>query len=100
MELICAQLLQEMFIMKSIQSMVQGKKHYLLIVFLKSFKCCILHIYNKIKLRFFSTFSFIARMKSIQTMLAIATIQDHKMHQMDVKTSLLNGDLSKEIPFQ
>jgi hypothetical protein len=39
-------------------------------------------------------------MKSIQTMLAIATIQDHKMHQMDVKTSLLNGDLSKEIPFQ
>jgi hypothetical protein len=39
-------------------------------------------------------------MKSIQTMFAIATIQDHKMYQMDVKTSLLNGDLSKEIPFQ
>jgi hypothetical protein len=40
------------------------------------------------------TFFPIAQMESIQIMLAVVIIEDFEMHQMDVKTTILNGDLS------
>jgi hypothetical protein len=40
------------------------------------------------------TFFPIAQMELIQVKLVVATIEDLEMHQMDVKTTFLNGDLS------
>jgi hypothetical protein len=40
------------------------------------------------------TFFPIAQMESIRVMLAVATIEDLEMHQMDVKTTFLNRNLS------
>jgi hypothetical protein len=34
---------------------------------------------------------------SIRCILALATIEDMEIHQMDVKTAFLNGDLEEEI---
>ena len=36
-------------------------------------------------------------MTSIRLLIAVATIHDLKIHQMDVKTTFLNGDLDEEI---
>jgi len=43
------------------------------------------------------TFSPIAKFVSICCILALTTIEDMQIHQMDVKTAFLNGDLEKEI---
>ena len=48
-------------------------------------------------LAFFDTFSPVIRITSIRLLIAIAAIHDLKIHQMDVKTSFLNGDLEEEI---
>ena len=37
------------------------------------------------------------RINSIRMVLAITTLKDLEVHQMDVKTAFLNGDLNEEI---
>jgi hypothetical protein len=43
------------------------------------------------------TFAPIAKFVSIRCILALAAIEDMEIHQIDVKTTFLNGDLEKEI---
>ena len=43
------------------------------------------------------TFSLVAMLKSIRIMLAIATLLDYEIWQMDVKTAFLNGVLDEEV---
>ena len=52
---------------------------------------------QKAYLDFFDTFSPVTRITSIRLLIAIATIFDLKIHQMDVKIAFLNGDLEEEI---
>lgn len=42
-------------------------------------------------------FALLAKMTSICTFLIQGTIEDLEVHQMDIKTTFLNGDLKKEI---
>ena len=48
-------------------------------------------------LDYFDTYSPVTRISSIRMLIAIATIHNLEIHQMDVKTAFLNGDLDKEI---
>ena len=48
-------------------------------------------------LDYFDTNSLITRISSIRMLIAIATIHNLEIHQMDVKTTFLNGDLDEEI---
>ena len=43
------------------------------------------------------TFAPVAKFKSIRVVLAIASILKYTVHQMDVKTAFLNGDLNEDI---
>jgi hypothetical protein len=42
-------------------------------------------------------FALVAKFVSIRCILALAAIEDMEIHQMDVKTAFLNGDLEEEI---
>jgi hypothetical protein len=42
-------------------------------------------------------FSLVARYNSIQTMIALAPVLSWKLHQMDVKTTFLNGNIKYEV---
>nr|KAJ0225526.1 hypothetical protein LSAT_V11C100011700 [Lactuca sativa] len=46
---------------------------------------------------FFDTYSPVARISTIRLLLALAAIHNLVIHQMDVKTAFLNGDLDEEI---
>ena len=46
---------------------------------------------------FFDTYAPVARISTIRLLLALAAIHDLVIHQMDVKTAFLNGDLDEEI---
>nr|GEV58100.1 zinc finger, CCHC-type [Tanacetum cinerariifolium] len=46
---------------------------------------------------FFDTYALVARISTIRLVLALAAIHDLVIHQMDVKTAFLNGDLDEEI---
>nr|GEW81016.1 zinc finger, CCHC-type [Tanacetum cinerariifolium] len=46
---------------------------------------------------FFDTYAPVARISTIRLLLALAPIHDLVIHQMDVKTAFLNGDLDKKI---
>ena len=46
---------------------------------------------------FFDTFSPITSITSIRLLIAVVAIYDLKIHQMDVITAFLNGDLDEEI---
>nr|GEX02641.1 zinc finger, CCHC-type [Tanacetum cinerariifolium] len=46
---------------------------------------------------FFDTYAPIARISTIRLLLALAAMHDLVIHQMDVKTAFLNGDLDEEI---
>ena len=48
-------------------------------------------------LDYFDTYSPVTRINFIRMILAIAALRNLKVHQMDVKTNFLNGDLEKEI---
>jgi hypothetical protein len=46
------------------------------------------------------TFSLVARMDSIQMILSIVASLNWEVHQMDVKSAFLHGDLQEEIYMQ
>ena len=46
------------------------------------------------------TFSPVARFESIRTVIALAAKYGLKLHQMDVTTAFLNGDLKEEVYMQ
>ena len=46
---------------------------------------------------FSETFAPVAKFTSIRILLAVGATQDMEIHQMDVKTAFLNGDLDEEI---
>jgi predicted alpha/beta-fold hydrolase len=46
---------------------------------------------------YFDTYSPIARMTTIRMLVALATCHDLLIHQMDVKTTFLNGELDEQI---
>ena len=46
---------------------------------------------------YFDIFAPIARMTSIRLLIALAAIHSLVIHQMDVKTAFLNGDLDEEV---
>nr|GEX84369.1 putative polyprotein [Tanacetum cinerariifolium] len=48
-------------------------------------------------LDYFDTYLPVTRITSIRMILAIATLRNLEVHQMDVKTEFLNGDLEEEI---
>ena len=48
-------------------------------------------------LDYFDTYSLVKRINFIRTVLAISTLRNLEVHQMDVKTTFLNGDLDEEI---
>ena len=48
-------------------------------------------------LDYFDTYSPVTRINSIRMVFAIVALKDLEVHQMDVKTTFLNGDLNEEI---
>ena len=46
---------------------------------------------------YFDTYASVARTTSIRVLFALASIHDLYIHQMDVKTTFLNGDLDEEV---
>ena len=46
---------------------------------------------------YFDTYAPVARITSIKLLFALASIYDLCVHQMDVKTAFLNGDLDEEV---
>nr|GEX92079.1 zinc finger, CCHC-type [Tanacetum cinerariifolium] len=46
---------------------------------------------------YFDTYALVARITTIRLLLALAAIHNLVIHQMDVKTTFLNGDLEKEV---
>ena len=48
-------------------------------------------------LGYFDTYSPVMRITSIRMLIAIAALHNLEIHQMDVKTAFLNGDLNEEI---
>ncbi|KAK4380871.1 Retrovirus-related Pol polyprotein from transposon TNT 1-94 [Sesamum angolense] len=48
-------------------------------------------------LDFFDTYSLVTRITSIRVLIAVAALYDLEIHQMDVKTAFLNGELDEEI---
>ena len=48
-------------------------------------------------LDYFDTYSPVTRITSIRMLIAIVALHSLEIHQMDVKTTFLNGDLNEEI---
>ena len=48
-------------------------------------------------LDYFDTYSPVTRITSIRMLIAIAALYNLEIHQMDVKTLFLNGELDEEI---
>ena len=48
-------------------------------------------------LDYFDTYSPVSRITSIRMLIAIASLNNMEIHQMDVKTAFLNGELDEEI---
>ena len=52
---------------------------------------------QKFGIDYFDTYSPVTKIATIRTLIALACIFDLVVHQMDVKTAFLNGDLDEEI---
>ena len=52
---------------------------------------------EKENIDFFDTFSPVTRITSIRVLISLASIHNLLIHQMDVKTAFLNGELDEEI---
>jgi len=52
---------------------------------------------HKKEIDFFDTHSPVTKIKTIKTLIALVATHDLIVHEMDVKTTFLNGDLKKEI---
>jgi len=52
---------------------------------------------KKKRLDYFDTYSPVAKIATIRTLAALTDIHSFIVHQMDVKTPFLNGDLEEEI---
>jgi hypothetical protein len=50
-----------------------------------------------IPLDYFDTYAPVARIATIRTLIALASIYNFEIHQMDVKTAFLKGELKEEI---
>ena len=48
-------------------------------------------------LDYFDTYSPVTRITSIQMLIAIAVLHNLDIHQMDVKTAFLNGNLNEKV---
>ena len=48
-------------------------------------------------LDYFDTYSLVTRINSIRMVLAIVALRNLEIHQMDIKTTFLNGELDEEI---
>nr|GFA47438.1 zinc finger, CCHC-type [Tanacetum cinerariifolium] len=46
---------------------------------------------------YFDTYAPVARITTIRLLLALAAIHNRVIHQIDVKTTFLNGDLGEEV---
>ena len=46
---------------------------------------------------YFDTYAYVARISTIRVLIALASIYKLQIHQMDVKTAFLNGELEEEI---
>ena len=53
--------------------------------------------YKKEGIDYEDTFALVAKMNTIIIMIALATIYDWNLYQLDVKSVFLNGDLKEEI---
>ena len=54
-------------------------------------------LYQKKGVDYFDSYSYVTKTTTIRTLIALDGIHDLVVHQMDVKTSFLNGDLKEEI---
>nr|GEY01623.1 zinc finger, CCHC-type [Tanacetum cinerariifolium] len=52
---------------------------------------------QKEEIDYFDTYAPVARITTIRLLLALVAIQNIMIHQMDVKTTFLNGDLEEEV---
>jgi hypothetical protein len=52
---------------------------------------------QKERVDFDDVFAPVARMESVWLILAVTTHEDYKVHHMDVKSTFLNWELSKEV---
>ena len=56
-----------------------------------------LHFIKREGVDYFDTYAPVARIMFICVLLALASIYEFIVHQMDVKTTFLNGDLDEEV---
>ena len=54
-------------------------------------------VWQKEGLDYFDTYSPVTRITSIRMLIALAAVYRLEIHQMDVKTIFLNGELEEEI---
>ncbi|GJW90879.1 zinc finger, CCHC-type containing protein [Tanacetum coccineum] len=52
---------------------------------------------QKERIDYFDTYALVTRITTIRLLLALASIHNLVIHQMDVKTAFLNGDLDEEV---
>ena len=60
-------------------------------------KLVIRGFHQKKGINYFDTYSPVTKIATIRSLIALAAIFDLTVHQMDVKTAFLNGDLEEEI---
>ena len=66
---------------------------------IKKYKACLVakDFKQRKDVDYFNTFAPVTKITSIRVLIALASIHNLVVHQMDVKTAFLNGDLEEEI---